>query len=118
MKTKLAMVMALVLGFSLLTFASDKNSDTVRFSDTVKIAGTQVRAGEYHLVWEGAGPDVQVSFMRGKKTVVTAPAKVVEQENLERAVVTRREGDSKELRSIALKKRSLIFSEASSASGK
>ncbi len=117
MKTKLAMVAAIVLVFSLAAFAG-KNSETVRFSDKVTVAGTQVAPGEYQLVWEGAGPDVQVSFMHGKKTVVTAPAKVVDQDNAEKAVVTSREGGSKELLSIELKKKSLIFSEASSSSGK
>src|SRR5689334_24984109 len=106
MKMKLEMVTALVLVFSLAAFAG-KNSATVKFSDTVKVAGTQVAAGEYQLVWEGTGPDVQVSFMHGNKTVATAPAKVVDQDNAERAVITNREGDSKELRSIALKKKSL-----------
>jgi hypothetical protein len=31
--------------------------------------------GEYTIEWRGAGPDVQVSFLRGSKTIVTVPAK-------------------------------------------
>jgi hypothetical protein len=118
MKTKLAMLTALFLVLSLMSFAATSNSEMIRFEQPVKVAGTQVAPGEYHLVWEGTGPEVQVSFMRGKKTVVTASARVVEQPNAEKAIITNREGGSKELLSVLMKKMSLVFSESNPGSGK
>ena len=42
------------------------------------VNGTQLKPGDYKVEWDGTGPDVQVSFLQGKKVVATVPAKVVE----------------------------------------
>lgn len=42
------------------------------------VNGTQLKAGEYKLEWDGTGPDVEVSFMQGKKVLAKVPAKLVE----------------------------------------
>jgi len=42
------------------------------------VNGQQLTPGEYQLRWEGAGPNVEVSFLLGKKEVAKASAKVVE----------------------------------------
>lgn len=73
----LSATVAMVFLIPALAFAAQKNSTTVQLVKPVKVAGTQLAAGEYKLIWEGNGPNVTVSFMDHKKTVATAPAKLV-----------------------------------------
>ncbi|HEX3822041.1 MAG TPA: hypothetical protein VHW45_17050 [Candidatus Sulfotelmatobacter sp.] len=60
----------------LCAFAGDKTARSVKISDPVTIGTTQLKPGEYRLEWEGAGPSVQVNFLRLGKTVATAPAQL------------------------------------------
>jgi len=68
-----------VLGLAVLlassAFASNKGSLQIR--EACEINGQQLAPGDYQVRWEGAGPSVEVSFMKGKKEVAKAPAKVV-----------------------------------------
>jgi len=72
--------MSLVMGVALLlassAFAATKASLELQ-SPTI-VNGTQLKAGDYKLEWEGMGPDVEVSILQGKKVVAKVPAKVVE----------------------------------------
>ncbi|MBV8629674.1 MAG: hypothetical protein JOZ83_02035 [Silvibacterium sp.] len=76
MKSKSLSIFAMLL-IPALAFAADKKSATVQIDQTVKVAGTQLAPGEYRVTWEGNGPDVTVSFVEGRKTIATAPAKLV-----------------------------------------
>jgi hypothetical protein len=82
----------LLLGLALLLatsgFAANKGS--MQVSDPVTVNGTQLPAGEYSVKWDGAGPNVEVSIMRGKNLVATVPARVVDlnQSPLRDSVVT------------------------------
>jgi hypothetical protein len=73
----------LVLGLAVLlatgAFASNKGSFHV--DESVVLNGQQIPAGDYTVRWEGAGPDVQLSVMQGKKEIAKASAKVVELDN-------------------------------------
>ena len=70
----------LLLGVALLLatsgFAANKGS--MQVSDPVVVNGTQLPAGEYSVKWNGAGPNVEVSIMRGKNVVATVPARVID----------------------------------------
>ena len=70
----------LLLGLALLLatsgFAANKGS--MQVSDPVTVNGTQLNPGEYSVKWDGAGPNVEVSIMRGKNVVATVPARVVD----------------------------------------
>jgi len=70
----------LVMGLALLlassAFAVTKGHLQLQSSTTVN--GTQLKAGDYKLEWDGTGPDVEVSVIQGKKVVAKVPAKVVE----------------------------------------
>jgi hypothetical protein len=87
-----------VLGLAVLlassAFASNKG--TMQVHETLDVAGQQLAAGEYQLRWDGApGSNVEVSFMRGKKEVAKASAKVValdQASNYDAAVVDRSNG--------------------------
>lgn len=60
-------------------FAGDSNKGTLRLDQNVTIDGTPVKAGDYKVEWNGNGPDVQVTVLKGKQTVATFPARVAEQ---------------------------------------
>jgi hypothetical protein len=54
--------------------AAPKNKKTINLSEPTLIGSITVQPGEYTVEWNGTGPDVQVSFSRGKSTLVTVPA--------------------------------------------
>jgi len=68
-----------VLGLAVLlassAFASNKGSLQVR--ETLEVNGQQLAPGEYQVRWDGTGSNVEVSFMKGKREVAKASAKVV-----------------------------------------
>jgi len=49
---------------------------TIDLIDPTIVGSVTLQPGEYTIEWSGAGPEVQVSFSRGKKTIVTVPAAV------------------------------------------
>ncbi len=69
-----------VLGLAVLlaasAFAGTKSG--LQLSDQVVVNGTTLKPGEYKLQWEGTGPNVELSFIQGKKVVAKAPAHIVE----------------------------------------
>ena len=71
---------SLLLGLTLLlavgAFAANKGS--MQILDPVNVNGKTLPAGEYSLQWDGTGQNVQVSILRGKKVVATAPAHLVD----------------------------------------
>ncbi len=71
-----------VLGLAVLlassAFASNAgNKGTVHLGEAFVVSGQQLSAGEYQVRWDGAGSDVEVSFVRDGKEVAKASAKVV-----------------------------------------
>ena len=73
----LAKTVVLGLAVLLASSAFASNKGTLRVQESSEVAGQQLAAGEYQLRWEGAGSNVEVSFMQGKKEVAKASAKVV-----------------------------------------
>lgn len=70
----LTMALALLLASS--AFAASKGELTLLNPATVN--GTNLKAGDYKLQWDGAGSDVQVTIMQGKNVIAKVPAKLVE----------------------------------------
>jgi hypothetical protein len=68
-----------VLGLALLlassAFASNKGS--LQLFEAVQVNGQQLAPGSYQLRWDGAGSNVEVSIMQGKKEVAKTWAKVI-----------------------------------------
>jgi hypothetical protein len=68
-----------VLGLAVLlassAFASNKGS--LQVGESLEVNGQQLTPGDYQVRWDGTGPNVEVSFMQGKKEVAKASAKVV-----------------------------------------
>ncbi|MGC2450752.1 MAG: hypothetical protein WA477_24120 [Candidatus Sulfotelmatobacter sp.] len=87
----------LILGVALLlassAFAANKANFTL--SNPTTVNGTQLKAGDYKLVWDGTGSEVQVSFIQGKNVVAKVPGKLVDLNNnsLNDAAVVNTNGD-------------------------
>ena len=71
-----SLVMGLALLLASCAFAATKAD--LHLNNPTSINGTKLKPGDYKLVWDGAGPDVQVSIMQGKNVIAKAPAKVVD----------------------------------------
>ena len=75
-----SLVSSLTMGLALLlassAFATTKGD--LHLNNTTSINGTKLKPGDYKLVWDGAGPDVEVSIMQGKSVLAKAAAKVVD----------------------------------------
>jgi len=71
---------SLVLGLALLlacsAFAATKGS--LHLQSAATINGTQLKPGDYKLEWDGSGPNVEVSILKGKNVVTKTQAKVVD----------------------------------------
>jgi hypothetical protein len=74
----------LLLGLSLLLAASAfaANKGPLQLINPASLGGKQLAAGSYTVTWEGNGPEVQLSVLKGNKVVATAPARL---SNLDRS---------------------------------
>ena len=101
-----------------LAFAGQRNSANVELDQSVTLAGTQLAPGQYKLIWEGNAPNVTVSFVQGKKTVATAPAKLVSNTTNEEAIETATQTDNTQvLRAVDLKNVTIRFENAVPGAG-
>lgn len=71
-----SLVMSLALLLASSAFAAEKGTLTLTHSATVN--GTTLKAGDYKLQWDGTGPNVEVSIVKGKNVVAKVPAKIVD----------------------------------------
>lgn len=100
-----------------LSFAQ-KNSANVALDQSVTIAGTQLAPGQYKLIWEGNAPNVNVSFVEGKKTVATAPAKLVSNPTSKEAIETATQTDNtRVLQAVDLRNVTIRFENAVPGAG-
>ena len=120
MKTKylqhLAVLSTLALVFPLGALARD-NAHSVDISDVVQIGSTQLKPGNYKVEWQGAGPAVQVSFLRNGKTVATAPGTLKtndDQVTQDTIVIERTSADTSTLKEIDFghQKAALVFDQS------
>jgi len=96
----------LLLGLALLLATSAlaaTNKGSVQLQDSVTVSGKQLRAGEYSVKWDGSGPNVELSILKGNKVVATTPARLIdlnEKSNRDAAVVQNNGDGSKSLAEI------------------
>jgi hypothetical protein len=71
---------SLVLGLALLLASSafGATKASLQLSNPVLVNGTTIKPGEYKLVWEGGGPNVELNIMQGKILVAKVTAHVVD----------------------------------------
>jgi Protein of unknown function (DUF2911) len=112
----IALLATLALAFPLSSFAKDRNEHTVTLSDPVQIGGTQLKAGDYRLEWQGTGAGTQVSFIQHGKTVATAPATLKTNDDAvtQDAVVMSTTNNPRELKEIDFRhqKEALVFDQS------
>ena len=70
----------LLLGVTLLlaTGASAASKGSLKLNEAVSVNRTQLAKGEYEIMWEGTGPNVELNVVQSKKIVATVPARLVE----------------------------------------
>jgi hypothetical protein len=87
---------SVVLGLAVMlassAFAATKGS--LQLTNPVNVNGTTLKAGDYKVQWDGAGPNVELSIFKGKNVVAKVPAHVVELQTpaANDAAVTRENG--------------------------
>jgi hypothetical protein len=88
----------LLLGLALLlatgAFAA-ANKGSMQLVDQVTISGKQLPAGDYSVKWDGNGPNVELSILKGNKVVATTPARLIDlsQKTNSDAAVIQQNGD-------------------------
>jgi len=87
-----SVVMGLALLLASSVLAATKGS--LQLNNPVSVNGTQLKAGDYKLQWEGSGPDVELSIMQGKTVIAKVPAHVVDLDTpaADNAAITRKNG--------------------------
>ena len=92
------------------------NSEKVTIPGTVRVASVDLAADDYAVTWSGAGPEVQVTFAKGKKVMATVPAKLTVQTNKQEGVEISGAGGVRALKTINFKNATLSFDASTSAS--
>jgi hypothetical protein len=78
----IAMLTALVtIMLSAAVSAAPTSKDVIQLSEQMIIGSVALLPGEYTVEWNGAGPDVQVSFSRRDKTIAIVPATLQAEQN-------------------------------------
>jgi hypothetical protein len=70
------MVLSVALILASTAFASTKGS--LEINNPVMVNGTTLKPGDYKVEWDGAGPNVEVSILQGKKVLAKMTAQLVE----------------------------------------
>jgi hypothetical protein len=114
----LALLSTLALLFPLSALARDKNQRSVDIGDTVRVGNTQLKPGSYKIEWQGAGPTVQVHFLKDGQTVATAPAALQtndKQVTEDDVVIDKTSANTKALEEIdfSRQKEALVFAQGS-----
>jgi hypothetical protein len=71
-----SLVMGLALLLASTAFAATKAS--LELDNAVTLNGTTLKPGDYKVQWDGSGPNVELSFVQGRKVVATASARIVD----------------------------------------
>lgn len=77
----LSLLLSFMLMMPLALRADSRNWAKVTFEHTVIVNGTQIPPGSYRVQWEGTGSSVKVSIIRGKETIATASATVIQEKS-------------------------------------
>jgi hypothetical protein len=70
-------VLALTVLLAAGAFAGENHKASMQLFDAAQVNGSQLAPGQYQVQWEGAGPNVELSILQGKKVLAKAPARVL-----------------------------------------
>jgi hypothetical protein len=91
-----------------------KNSEKVTISSPVTVGTTQLPAANYKVTWIATGSTAQVTLTNGK-SVITLPAKVVDQKNGLTSVLTSSKDGANILQGINFSNVTLVFTSSPSS---
>jgi hypothetical protein len=111
------LIVVTMLGLLSAPAFAGKNSQTVNVPMALKAGSAELAPGDYNVTWTGSGSDVQVTFTRNKKAIVTLPAKIVDKSNKNEGLDTSTQGGVEVLQAIRMSNMTLIL-ESSSPSEK
>ena len=119
MKIKLLSATSMVFLIPALACVGQRNSASLDLDQSVKVSDTQLAPGQYKLTWEGNGPNITVNFTQGKKTVASAPAKVVSDPSSQSGAIDTATAADKTviLEGVELKNETIQFGNAAPAAG-
>jgi opacity protein-like surface antigen len=92
-----------------------KNSQTVNVPTALKAGSVELTPGDYNVTWTGSGSEVQVTFTRNRKAIVTLPAKLVDQSNKNEGLNTSTESGVEVLQAIRMSNMTLILESSPSS---
>lgn len=107
---------ALMLTLTAAPAFAAKNSQSLNFSEAVKVGSTEIPAGDCKVTWTGTGDNVQVTLTENGKSIATLPAKIVDEKHSHKGYVVNRASGSDQLQTIQFSHMSLQF-EGPTASG-
>src|SRR5580704_17172045 len=81
LRNYLAFLSLLAVLAPLSAFAREKNQHSIEIPNAVQVGGKQLEPGNYKVEWEGAGPEVQVTFLSHGKAVATVPGTLKNNDN-------------------------------------
>ena len=98
---------SLFLGLAVLLASSAfaANKTTLEVQEAVNVSGTKLAPGEYKVQWEGSGPSVEMSILKGKNVVAKVPAHVIDLPNAspnDAAIVRKNDDGSRSLSEIRM----------------
>jgi len=111
-----ACLMALAVVLPVSAAARDKDQQqTVNITNPVQVGHVKLNPGRYKVEWQNAGPNVNVSFLEGKKVIATVPGtlKTDDAQVTQNDVVTQQVASQNMLREIDFthNKEALIFNQ-------
>lgn len=93
---------ALMLTLTAAPAFAAKNSQSLNFSEAVKVGSTQIPAGDCKVTWTGTGDNIQVTLTENGKSIATFPAKLVEEKHNHKGYVVSRASGTDQLQTIQL----------------
>ena len=96
-------VLLLGLALVLATGAFASNKGSMQLQEAVTVGSQHLPAGDYQVKWEGSGPNVELSILKGKRVVATSPARMFElgqSSGYDSAVVRKNDDGSRSLSEI------------------
>jgi len=108
---------ALLIATVSMAMAWPKLKKTINLAETTVVGSVTLQPGEYSIDWSGTGPEVQVSFSRGNKTIATVPATLEAAQNRDNSTVTEAHSGLCSLIEINLKNSTLHFASGDASSG-
>lgn len=115
-KTLKCALLGVALLMAVAAFASNKGS--VSLNESVTIGNQPLSAGDYSVKWDGNGPDIQLSILKGSKVVATTSAHLVDASqpfSNNAAVVTTNADGSKSLAALELSGKRFVIQIAQEA---